>query len=403
MDFLRPPVNDTASALLRAKFDDFARKNREDVILQQIPWDVYWRELVNVSVHGLGADLAEIGSSWVEPLMSMNVLAPFSRQDIESIGGEQSFFSAAWQSVTHEGSQEAWGIPARIETRTIFYWQDMFEAAGVEPRQAFSTPEAMKDAFNRLRSHVPYPWADTTEKLSHNQVYHLASWVWAEGGDFLSKDGKSLLISSAEARRGIRNYYELFKFMPPECRNSTVAVVMNLFAERKIAATIDGPWLISYLKGAGLTPTILDLVKIAPPPGPSFVGGTVFVRWKHSRKGDLAGKLIKALSEKDFNAAFAESSGMLPSRKESWSDEFLCRNQYNPQYLKGLQSGRCLPPVRLWGMIEDRLAQMLSSMYDDLYAANTEVSSELIDEIMTKHLEPLASRFEMILSSYHRP
>lgn len=403
MDFLTPPLYNTSTALLRAKLDEFARKNKEDVILQQIPWDVYWRELVNVSVHGLGADLAEVGSSWVEPLMSMNVLAPFSKQDIDLIGGEQSFFPASWQSVTHEGSLQAWGIPARIETRMIFYWQDMFEAAGIEPRQAFSTPDAMQVAFNKLQRSVPYPWGDTTERLSHNQVYHLASWVWAEGGDFISKDGKKLLINSAEARRGIRKYYELFKFMPPECRNSTDPTIMKLFAERKIAATIDGPWLISYLRGAGLTPTILDLVKVVSPPGPSFIGGTVYIRWKHSRKGDLAGELIKALSEKDFSVPFAESSGMLPSHKGVWSEEFLRQNKYNPEYLKGLQNGRCLPPVRLWGMIEDRLAQMFSSMYDDLYALNAEARSEALDQIIAKHLDPLVSRLETTLKDYHQP
>ncbi len=402
MDFLAPPLSDSATALLRAKFEDFTRQYREAVVLQQIPWDVYWRELVNVSVHRLGADLAEIGSSWVEPLMSMNVLAPFSKEAIDLIGGEQSFFPASWQSVTFEGSRTPWGMPARLETRMIFYWQDMFEAAGIEPQQAFSTPEAMKDAFSRLRHSVPYPWGVTTERLSHNAVYNVASWIWAEGGDFISKDEKRLLINTDAARRGIRNYFELFKFMPPECQNSTDPAVMKLFAERKIAATIDGPWLVPYLKSAGLTPVILDLMRVVSPPGPSFIGGTVLIRWKHSRKAELAGKLIAVLSERNFNAAFAQSGSMLPSHKHAWTDDFLCQNKYNPEYFKALRNGRCLPPVRLWGMIEDRLAQMFSSMYDDLYAAKGEASSESVEKIMTNYLEPLADRFEMILSSYHR-
>jgi multiple sugar transport system substrate-binding protein len=403
MDFLITPLGETPAALLRAKFDEFAQKYKEEVALQQIPWDAYWRELVNVSVHKLGADVAEIGSTWVEPLTAMNVLAPFSRQDINLIGGEQSFFPASWQSVTHVGSQESLGIPARIDMRMIFYWEDMFQAAGVDSRQVFSSPEAMKDGFEKLQHSVPYPWGVITNKLSHDLVYNVASWVWAEGGDFVSKDGTKLLISTDEFRCGLRNYYDLFKFMPPECRDSTNVAVLQLFAERKIAATIQGPWLISYLRNAGLTPTILDLMNVASPPGPPFIGGTVFVRWRHSRKADLAWKLIRALSEKEFNVAFAESSGVLPSHQDAWSDEFLCRNKYNPEYFRGLQNGRCLPPVRLWGMIEDRLTQMLGNICDDLYTVNEEARSGSVDQIVTRYLEPLARRFETILSDYHRP
>ncbi len=403
MDFLITPLGDTSAALLRAKCDAFAREYHEEVVLQQIPWDTYWRELVNVSVHRLGADLAEIGSTWVEPLMAMNVLAPFSRQDVNLIGGEQSFFPASWQSVTHEGSQEAWGIPARIDVRMIYYWKDMFQAAGIEPHQAFSAPETMKEALGALQHSVPHPWGVITSKLSHDLVYNLASWVWAAGGDFMSRDGTKLLLNTDEARCGIRNYYELCKFMPPDCRDSSNLTVLRLFAERKIAATIQGTWIIPSLQQAGLTPTMLDLVGVASPPGPPFVGGTVFVRWKHSRKADLAGKLIRALSERDFNIAFAAASGVLPSHTGAWSDEFLRQNKCNPEYLKGLQNGRCLPSVRLWGMIEDRLAQMFGSMWDDLYALNEQARCGSVDKIMNKYLEPLASRFETILKDYHRP
>jgi len=398
MDFLTVTFNEASNNLLREKLDNFARKNNEEVVLQQIQWGAYWRELVNVSVHRRGADVAEVGSTWVEPLMAMNVLAPFSREDINLIGGEQLFFPALWQNVTHDSVQNVWGIPARIDMRMIFYWQDMFDAAKVEPQQAFSSPEAMKDAFHRLRHSVQYPWGVTTSRFSPNLVHNIASWVWAAGGDFISHDGKKLLVNTTEGQHGIRNYYDLIKFMPPECRDSSHETVLDLFAARKIAATIGGPWLIPYLRNAGLTPTMIDLVNVASPPGPPFVGGSVFIRWKHSRKVDLAWKLIRALSEKDFNLAFSNSTDWLPSHQDVWSDEFLHQNKYNPEYLKGIQNGRGLPPVRLWGMIEDRLTQAFGSIWDDLFAESGNGRPDAVDEIMAKHLGPLIVRVEAILN-----
>ena len=404
MDFLTATLDEASTALLRAKLDDFAQKNREEVALQQIEWEAYWRELVNVSVHQRGADVAEIGSTWVEPLVAMNVLAPFSGSEINSIGGKGSFFPAFWQSVRYESDPNAcWGIPARMDIRMIFYWHDMFDAAKIEPHQAFSSPEAMKDAFSRLQHSVPHPWGEITSKASAGLVYNVASWVWAAGGDFISPDGRKLLINTQEARQGIRNHYELIEFMPPECRNSSHDVVADLFATRKIAAMIGGPWLFAYLRNVGLTPTMIDLVNVISPPGPPFIGGSVFIRWKHSRKADLAWKLIKVLSEKDFNLAFSNATNWLPSHQDAWSDEILHQNKCNPEYLKGLQNGRCLPSVRLWGMIEDRLTQMFGNMWDDLYALHEQARSESVDQIMAKHLEPLTIRFETILNEYHQP
>lgn len=398
MDFLTTPFSEVPLNLLRAKLDDFTRKNNEEIVHQQIDWAAYWRELVNVSVHRRGADVAEIGSTWVEPLMAMNVLEPFSREDINSIGGDQLFFPASWQNVTHDNGQNVWGIPSRIDMRMIFYWQDMFDAAGVEPGQAFSSPEAMKDAFYKLQHSIQSPWGVPTSRYSPVLVHNIASWLWAGGGDFVSQDGKNILINSKEARHGVRNYYDLIEFMPPECRDSSHEAVLELFATRKIAATIGGPWLLSYLRNAGLTPTMLNLVSVISPPGPPFVGGSVFIRWKHYRKPELAWKLIKALSEKDFNLAFSITTEWLPSHQDLWTEEFLNQNKYNREYLKGIQNGRGLPPVRLWGMIEDRLTQAFGNIWEDLFALSAESRSASVDKIMTDHLGPLAIRLQTILN-----
>jgi hypothetical protein len=148
---------------------------------------------------------------------------------------------------------------------------------------------------------------------------------------------------------------------------------------------------------------MIDLVDAISPPGPAFIGGSVYVRWKHTLDVDLVWKLIKMLSEKDFNLAFSTSTDWLPSHQDAWSDEFLRQNKFNPAYLKGLQNGRCLPPVRLWGMIEDRLTQMFGSMWEDLYSLPERARPEAVDKVMIKHLEPLVARFETILKDYHRP
>ena len=398
MDFITVSLDDASNNLLRKKFDEFEKDFREAVNLQQYDWDNIWRELVNVGIYGHGADLAEIGSTWLESLVAMNALVPFSQKEFAFIGGKQAFFPASWQNVFSAYDNNIWGVPSRLDVRVIFYWRDMFETAGVDAEQAFSSTETIRDAFLELQRVIAHPWGVVTTKSAHNSIHNVSSWVWESGGEFVTDDGKKLSISTNATRHGLRKYFDLFAFMPPECRNCSVLEASELFASRKIAATIAGPELIGNLKQAGLPKDMISRVGVTSPPGPSFVGGTVLVRWKHSRKTDLAWELIKRLSEKDFNIEFSETTNLLPIRQEAWTDEFQSQDERLPAYLKGILGGRGLPIVPLWGMIEDRLATTLGNIWEEIYSIQGPLKHGELDSILSKHFEPLAVRLEMALN-----
>jgi hypothetical protein len=42
--------------------------------------------LVNVGIYRRGADIAELGTTWLESLMAMNVLRPFTANEINRLG-----------------------------------------------------------------------------------------------------------------------------------------------------------------------------------------------------------------------------------------------------------------------------------------------------------------------------
>jgi hypothetical protein len=53
-----------------------------------VSWDAIWRELVNVGIYRRGADIAELGTTWLESLMAMNVLRPFTANKISLHPGD---------------------------------------------------------------------------------------------------------------------------------------------------------------------------------------------------------------------------------------------------------------------------------------------------------------------------
>jgi len=398
MDFVTVTFdNDLADKLIRNKIDGFARESGEAINIHQYDWETIRRELVNVGIYKQGADVAEIGSTWLESFVAMDALIPFDQKAIDRLGGKQAYFPAIWQNVSRAHEQEIWGVPFRADVRLIFFWKDMFESAGIDPENSFSSTEAMKDALNVLADKgVKSPWGVPTSR-SQNTVYNVASWIWESGGQFTSPDGKRVELTSHSTWRGIRNYFELSKYLPQEKDVYSDGDILELFARRKIAATITGPWLLNYFRNANLPESLIEQVGVALSPGPAFVGGSVLVIWRHTRLPRKAFELIEHLSDKEFQMDFCKSTGLLPVLQDLWNEEFLNTNEYMPMFLKGIQEGRGLPPIPLWGMIEERLTNAFGAIWGDIYSTPKPMKPEAIDGIIAKHLEPLDVRLNMAL------
>jgi len=397
MDFLTVTFDEASEALLRKELDAFSDLSREAVNLQQYDWAIIRRELLNVGIYNQGADLAEIGSTWLESLVAMNALTPFEQSLFDPFGGEQAFFPAIWENVSRAGGQEIWGVPFRADVRLIFFWKDMFEDAGIDPLSSFSSTEKMKDAFQVLTDKgVKSPWGVPTAR-GQNTVYNVASWIWESGGEYTSRDGKQVKITSHATWRGLRNYFEFFKYMPQDKNVYEDGEISELFAHRKVSATITGPWLLTYLRNADLPDSLIAQLGVALPPGPSFVGGTAFVIWRHTRQAEKVLKLIEYLSRDEFQIDFCKTTGLLPVRRDLWTEDFLSLNEHMPTFLRGIQDGRGLPPFPLWGMIEERLTNTFGAIWNDIYATPKPMKPGTIDGILAKHLEPLDVRLNIAL------
>jgi multiple sugar transport system substrate-binding protein len=273
----------------------------------------------------------------------------------------------------------------------------MFENAGIDLGKSFSSTEKMKDALQALTDRgVKSPWGVPTTR-SQNTVYNMASWIWESGGQYTSRDGKRVEITSHLTWRGIRNYFEFFKYMPQDKDVYSDGDILELFARRKISATITGPWLLTYLRNADLPDSLIAQLGVVLPPGPSFVGGTAFVVWRHTRRSDKALELIKYLSQDEFQVDFCKSTGLLPARQDLWTEEFLSINEHMPIFLKGIQNGRGIPPFPLWGMIEERLTNTFGAVWGDIYSTPKPMKQGAIDDILAKHLEPLDVRLNIAL------
>ncbi len=397
IDFSIPSHDEDALAVLRRAVDDF-RKERRDIPINitELSWVTAWSELVRVALYKDGAEISEVGSTWVGSFVGMDALRPYTLPEISKFGGAAAFLPSAWQNGSLIGDDQLWAVPWLSDTRVIFYWRDMFEHAGVDEVGAFQSFEQIDETLARLQARgSTTPWAVTTRRTA-NSLYNISSWVWGAGGDFMSADGKRMLVAEPEARAGIAHYYGLYHFMPQQSEPMDGIATFELFLNQNVAAIVSGPWFLKWLRQRGVPPYTLSRIGVALLPGPSFVGGTNLVIWKHvgydhdQVVADLARYLVTSPALLDFY----HQAGLLPARRDLLAQPPFSTGPHYQKVIEALEAGRPHSRITMWGLVEDRLITALARMWSDIRGDPTQNIAALIEQNMA----PLAQRLDMTLA-----
>jgi hypothetical protein len=61
---------------------------------------------------------------------------------------------------------------------------------------------------------------------------------------------------------------------------------------------------------------------------------------------------------------------------------------------QGLKTGRTFPTIAAWGLVEDKILPTVEQIWKDVLAD----SSQDLDAVIAKHVEPLAQRLDIALA-----
>jgi multiple sugar transport system substrate-binding protein len=360
------------------------------------PWDAAWDNLARVALYKDGADVSEIGTTWLGSFVGMDAIRPFTAQELSRMGGAETFLPASWQNGSLLGDQNQWGIPWLADTRVIFYWRDMLDGAGIDEATAFHSVEQMPETLARLQANgLPTPWVVTT-RHTHSTLYNIASWIWGAGGDFVTADGAHIALDEPAARRGLLAYFDLQRFMPRSAEPLESRQTIELFRTRQVAALIHGPWFLKNLREQGGSADIMSRIGVALPPGPSFVGGSVLAIWKHIQRDQesAAVDLIRSLVTDTGRLDFYIQTGNLPARLDLLAQPVFANDTHFRVMIQSLQQGRTHARLAMWGLIEDRLMKALAQIWSDIRAHPDRDKAGLI----SYYISPLARRLEATLT-----
>lgn len=359
-----------------------------DVVVTSVDWGSAWTKITTAATSGDTPDIVQLGSTWVGAISAMGALADL-KDKVSEIGGGAAFIEPAWVSSGLEGSGTVTAIPWFVDSRAMYYRSDVFRqlrltSDSLKTWGSFENSlKTIKEAELEIEGVRVYPMG-IPGKNDWNVIHNIAPWIWAAGGDFLSKDRKSAAINSDAAVEGMLYYVSLVKkgYIPLDALELNTAQVSSNFNNGSYAMYFDGPYEIKTLTlppeqgGSYGSIASRNFSVTSYPAGPkgryTFVGGSNLAIFKNSKNPDAAWRVLKHLVSQRAQVEYAKSTGFLPAIKTAFDDPYFSSDQFRSQFKETIKYGRTYPCIPAWGLIEPILTRRLGIIWDHVLAAEDE-------------------------------
>jgi ABC-type glycerol-3-phosphate transport system substrate-binding protein len=245
----------------------------------------------------------------------------------------------------------------------------------------------MENTFERLQEKdFEAPWAIGTGNR-YTAFQTACTWIWGLGGEIGKED--EILIDRPEAIEALVRYFKLYRFMPQQGQNPNQHELWNLFQENKVATIMTNVSIRSLSRTSGTgTNTGATLA-----PGPTYVGGSSLVIWRHSRQPEQAVELIHQLTTSNSQLQFSLLSGCMPARSKVLNDTHFTETPKLRVFLDSIVRGRTYADLPSCGLIEDLFSTAIANVWTKIIAnPRIDIKSTLLSEIEPAILRIKASK-----------
>ena len=381
---------------LRGLLASFERENQIQLSLRRVSWERAWQALLMDAVEGKGPHVSQIGSTWVATMAMLDALRTFNAEDVSAIGGASCFLPSAWESVKFANRAEVWAIPWSVYTFVLYYRRDVLENAEIDPVTAFATTTDMRETFSKLSKNGSSSWVFPSLHPYADLVHIACSWARANGGDFMSSDGREPLFARSEVSQGLMDFFELFPFIPLALRGLNVEACTNAFARGDVAVLIGGAEIGNELmESPYASQEIRENVAVTTLPGVPWIGGDHLVVWRNVladvEHEKAALDLVKYLSKRETQIQLFHAENILPARADAYDELTFPLETTSLTLQKILRLGRPHPPVRLWRRIEAFLDEMLLDIGSMVLRQPTVAPSDIAMPMLDQYDQKLSA------------
>ncbi|MRW85758.1 extracellular solute-binding protein [Pseudoduganella sp. FT26W] len=318
------------------------------VEVQQLPWTAAHEKLLTAFAGEVMPDVFQLGNTWIPEFEVLNALAPLDRHVAASaVVKQDDYFPGIWDTNMVDG--KLWGLPWYVDTRVMFYRQDMLKRAG------FATPpQTWTDWMKAMTAIKRIVGPDNYAILLPSDEFEPLLALALQQNEPLLRDGDRYgNFRSAGFQRSLQLYADMYaqKLAPL----NRITNVYHEFGMGYVSFYISGPWNMGEFKRR-LPPEQQDKWMTAILPGPagpaaSVAGGSSLVMASSSHHQTEAWQLIEYLSRTEVMARFNELTGDLPPRRSNWTMPKLAQDVYARAFAQQFERVRPTPKVPEWEQI----------------------------------------------------
>ena len=381
---------------LRDLLASFEREEQIRISLGRVSWERAWQVLLMDAVEGKGPHVSQIGSTWAATMAMLDALRVFKPEDISAMGGASRFLPSAWETVKFTDRPEVWAIPWSIYTFVLYYRRDMLANAEIDPTIAFSTPAMMHETLARLNRAGIAPWVFPSLHPYADLVHIASSWARANGGDFISANGREPLFARPETSTGLTDFFGLFPFIPSELRSLNIEKSTEAFARGEAAIMIGGVEIgTELLASPYASQELRDNLAVTTLPGVPWIGGDHLVVWKNvltnAKLENAALKLVSFLSQRETQVQLFNLENILPARSDAYAELTFPLETTTLTVQQILKTGRPHPTLRLWRRIEAFLDEMLLDIGSTVLRQYNVPPSDIVRRMLNEYAQKLSA------------
>ncbi|MFP4365298.1 MAG: extracellular solute-binding protein [Spirochaetia bacterium] len=353
-------------AWMEEKIAEFYEETGIRVEYETVGWGDAWQRISTAIATGEGVDVFQVGTTWNPQFAATGGL---SELNIDNFGGNEAFMSANLDSAMYEG--DCYGIPWFAETRVLFYNEEMFDAAGVEP------PQTQAELLEAGEAIVAEFGEGSAISLAGTNAWDLIhNWaiiLWSRGGDVVNDSYTEAAFNGSAGVNAMNWYIELFRrgLAADACAEYNQPQADSAFINGNVAMCYMGPWNIANIEDENPD---LSYGIVEPPAGPevraSFSGGSNLVILGASEHQEAAQQWINFLMETENLVDYCQNlTHMLPAAVDAYNDPYYQSGMW-ATFKETLDYATAYPALSVWGDIENAIQTEFRNIITDYVNGN---------------------------------